>query len=335
MPRSRHHDHHRASTLGSSRKFAAPRPDCGAAFLRAVNSNRTAPDRLGQEACRRRSRAGSPGCERLHCDARRDTDRHSLPPDCQHVEDSISSIAWPGERAAPSPGKAEEAIMSVTPKPSYRADHVGSLLRPQSVKDARKRYQEDRTIRADEMRTVEDAAIRDVVKLQQDTGLMAVSDGEMRRSWWHYDFMGLLTGLDLEERDKGIAFAGVQLRPIYPAIGVFWIFRPIIRIFNTTAVSHRWRRSPPKSPFRDPVAAISGCRPKTSYRPNMRMPTGCSQTSRAPTRRRCTPFTTPAAAICRWTTSSLPICATRNSGDQEEPRTGPRPANRALCLDDA
>ncbi len=108
--------------------------------------------------------------------------------------------------------------MSDTLKPPYRADHVGSLLRPQSVKDARKRFFEEKTIDSDELREVEDAAVRDEVKLQQDLGLLAVTDGEMRRSWWHYDFMELLTGMELEERDEGIAFAGAQLRPLYPCI---------------------------------------------------------------------------------------------------------------------
>ncbi len=108
--------------------------------------------------------------------------------------------------------------MSDTRKPPYRADHVGSLLRPQSVKDARKRFFEDKSIDRDELREVEDAAVRDEVKLQQDLGLLAVTDGEMRRSWWHYDFMELLTGMELEERDEGIAFAGAQLRPLYPCI---------------------------------------------------------------------------------------------------------------------
>lgn len=108
--------------------------------------------------------------------------------------------------------------MSDTRKPPYRADHVGSLLRPQSVKDARTRFFEDKSIDRDELREVEDAAVRDEVKLQQDLGLLAVTDGEMRRSWWHYDFMELLTGMELEERDEGIAFAGAQLRPLYPCI---------------------------------------------------------------------------------------------------------------------
>ena len=103
-------------------------------------------------------------------------------------------------------------------KAPYRADHVGSLLRPQSVKVARQALFEDKTGTAAELAAVEDKAIKSVIKMQEDVGLKAVTDGEYRRSWWHYDFMGGLTGLDLEERDEGVQFAGVKLRPIYPVI---------------------------------------------------------------------------------------------------------------------
>ena len=104
--------------------------------------------------------------------------------------------------------------------PPFRADHVGSLLRPQSVKDARRKYFEDKSIDAEELREVEDAAIRDVVKMQENAGLLAVTDGEYRRSFWHYDFIGALTGVELVEREpeKGVAFHGVTLRPIFPTI---------------------------------------------------------------------------------------------------------------------
>ena len=103
-------------------------------------------------------------------------------------------------------------------KPPYRADHVGSLLRPKSVKDARKSFYEDHSIDAAELKAVEDEAIRSAIKLQEEVGLLAVTDGEIRRSFWHYDFMGGLTGLDLEERDEGVQFHGVKLRPIFPTI---------------------------------------------------------------------------------------------------------------------
>ncbi|PQO24917.1 5-methyltetrahydropteroyltriglutamate--homocysteine S-methyltransferase [Rhodobacteraceae bacterium WD3A24] len=105
-----------------------------------------------------------------------------------------------------------------TPTPPFRADHVGSLLRPQSVIDARKATLEDKTMSGDELKKVEDAAIADVIRMQEEVGLKAVTDGEFRRSFWHYDFMGMLTGLDLDEREEGVQFAGVKLRPIFPTI---------------------------------------------------------------------------------------------------------------------
>ncbi|MDA0223746.1 MAG: 5-methyltetrahydropteroyltriglutamate--homocysteine S-methyltransferase [Proteobacteria bacterium] len=104
------------------------------------------------------------------------------------------------------------------PTPPFRADHVGSLLRPQSVVNARKQHFQDHSLSAEGLSAVEDAAIPDLIKMQEDVGLKAVTDGEARRSFWHYDFMGMLTGLDLEERDEGVQFAGVKLRPIFPTI---------------------------------------------------------------------------------------------------------------------
>ena len=75
-------------------------------------------------------------------------------------------------------------------RPPFRADHVGSLLRPQSVKDARRRHYEEKAIDAEELKAVEDEAIRSVVRMQENAGLPGGTDGEIRRSFWHYDFMG-------------------------------------------------------------------------------------------------------------------------------------------------
>ncbi|MEE3100773.1 MAG: 5-methyltetrahydropteroyltriglutamate--homocysteine S-methyltransferase, partial [Pseudomonadota bacterium] len=108
--------------------------------------------------------------------------------------------------------------MTDTPPPPFRADHVGSLLRADAVQAARKGYYETRTLPAEALAAAEDAAIRDSIRLQEEAGLLAVTDGECRRSFWHYDFIGALDGFDLEERDEGVAFAGVKLRPIFPTI---------------------------------------------------------------------------------------------------------------------
>src|SRR5260221_2503744 len=96
-------------------------------------------------------------------------------------------------------------------KPPFRADHVGSLLRPAPLKAAReKRAKGD--IGAAELKAVEDREIERVIKKQEEAGLQAVTGGELRRSWWH---LGFLWGLDVVERhamDTGIAFSGVTTR---------------------------------------------------------------------------------------------------------------------------
>lgn len=104
--------------------------------------------------------------------------------------------------------------------PPYRADHVGSLLRPASVKQARKQFHEERSISAEELKAVEDEAVKELVRLQESVGLNVVTDGEARRSFWHYDFLGNLEGFELVEReaDKGVTFHGVKLRPTFPTI---------------------------------------------------------------------------------------------------------------------
>jgi len=109
--------------------------------------------------------------------------------------------------------------MTTTAKPPYRADHVGSLLRPASVVEARMKFYTDTpTISAEELRAVEDAAIADAIKMQEDVGLNVVTDGEYRRYFWHYDFMGMLDGFDMVTRGEGIQFEGNTLPPLYPTI---------------------------------------------------------------------------------------------------------------------
>lgn len=108
--------------------------------------------------------------------------------------------------------------MTTTATPPFRADHVGSLLRPEKVREARRKFYGDQSISADELKAVEDDAIADAIRLQQDAGLPVVTDGEYRRYFWHYDFMGMLTGLDMVERGEGVKFAGATLPPLYPTI---------------------------------------------------------------------------------------------------------------------
>jgi 5-methyltetrahydropteroyltriglutamate--homocysteine methyltransferase len=78
--------------------------------------------------------------------------------------------------------------------PPFRADHVGSLLRPPELLKARADHQPGR-LSAAELRAAEDRAIRDAVKLQQDLGLQGITDGEMRRGSWHMDFLYQIGGV--------------------------------------------------------------------------------------------------------------------------------------------
>jgi len=110
-----------------------------------------------------------------------------------------------------------ENIMSEL-EPPFRADHVGSLLRTEELKNARNKYFNEKSISADELKQIEDKEIIDNIKMQENAGLVAITDGEARRSFWHYDFMGSLSGLDLVERNEGVQFAGMKLRPIFPTI---------------------------------------------------------------------------------------------------------------------
>lgn len=81
------------------------------------------------------------------------------------------------------------------PKPPFRADHVGSFLRPKVLLDAREAHRAGR-IDADALRAVEDDAIRDVVRFQEDLGLQGITDGEFRRSYFHTDFLLQLDGVE-------------------------------------------------------------------------------------------------------------------------------------------
>lgn len=97
-------------------------------------------------------------------------------------------------------------------RPPFRADHVGSLLRPEAIKEARAKFQQGKILR-EELRTLEDAEIKKLVEKQKEIGLKAVTDGELRRSWWHLDFLWGLDGVRKIAADHGsIAFHGKDTR---------------------------------------------------------------------------------------------------------------------------
>lgn len=87
-------------------------------------------------------------------------------------------------------------------KPPFRADHVGSLLRPPELLRAREQYQQG-TLSAEALRVMEDCCIRDVAKLQEDIGLQGITDGEYRRTIWHADFLRQIEGVSVQEGAAG------------------------------------------------------------------------------------------------------------------------------------
>jgi 5-methyltetrahydropteroyltriglutamate--homocysteine methyltransferase len=101
--------------------------------------------------------------------------------------------------------------MTQRTKPPFRADHVGSLLRPAALREARERRAKGE-ITADALKLVEDRAIEDIIKKQEAVGLQAITDGEFRRSWWHLDFLWGLDGVERHVMGTGIAFAAVTTR---------------------------------------------------------------------------------------------------------------------------
>ena len=97
--------------------------------------------------------------------------------------------------------------------PPFRADHVGSLLRTRPLKKARVR-REKGEISSAELKAIEDREIAAVIKKQEEIGLRGVTDGEFRRAFWNYDFLGALPGVEAYLGERKIKFQGVNPKPM-------------------------------------------------------------------------------------------------------------------------
>jgi 5-methyltetrahydropteroyltriglutamate--homocysteine methyltransferase len=97
--------------------------------------------------------------------------------------------------------------MTASAGPPFRADQVGSLLRPPEIKEARARVERGE-LSADALREVEDRCIRRAVARQEAIGLRGVTDGEYRRGWWNHDFLGKIDGVEIELDAASYKFAG-------------------------------------------------------------------------------------------------------------------------------
>ena len=97
----------------------------------------------------------------------------------------------------------------MTTRPPFRADHVGSLLRPKVLQEARAKWKAG-TLPHDALRSVEDQCIAAAIARQESIGLRAATDGEYRRAYWHYDFVAGLDGVEIYEPEQKIQFQGNQ-----------------------------------------------------------------------------------------------------------------------------
>ncbi|MFT4416592.1 5-methyltetrahydropteroyltriglutamate--homocysteine S-methyltransferase [Fredinandcohnia humi] len=125
-------------------------------------------------------------------------------------------------------------------KAPFRADHVGSLLRPEVLHNARKAFKEGK-ISAEQLREVETKEIKRIVDKQIEVGLELVTDGEFRRSWWHLDFLEHLNGIEGYVPEVGYEFDGeeterynvrnngkISFNPNHPFVRDFIVFKEIV-----------------------------------------------------------------------------------------------------------
>ena len=142
-------------------------------------------------------------------------------------------------------------------KPPFRADHVGSLLRPAALKEARAK-REKGEIDDEALKIVEDREIEKVIKKQEEVGLKSVTDGEFRRASWQNDFLKMLPGVEAYVGERKIKFQGPQPKPILlRVVGKLGEFsgHPMIEhlIFvkaHTKAMAKMTIPSPSSVPFR-------------------------------------------------------------------------------------
>jgi 5-methyltetrahydropteroyltriglutamate--homocysteine methyltransferase len=111
--------------------------------------------------------------------------------------------------------------------PPFRADQVGSLLRPKELAEARAKFKKNE-ISSAELKALEDKCIEEAIRKQESVGLQAITDGEFRRDWWHLDFMAQLDGVTAVA-NPGPKFGGTEEQPPIPSVtGRIGCSRPIM-----------------------------------------------------------------------------------------------------------
>jgi 5-methyltetrahydropteroyltriglutamate--homocysteine methyltransferase len=130
-----------------------------------------------------------------------------------------SDRLWKRQPAQP---RAREENVSTPAKGPFRADHVGSLLRPSQLQKARVQRQR-KNITAERLREIEDDCIREVAQMQESVGLEGITDGELRRDYWHLDFLTRIGGVEFEEGHNPLKWHredGVELEWVPPEVKV-------------------------------------------------------------------------------------------------------------------
>ena len=202
--------------------------------------------------------------------------------------------------------------MSKRTKPPFRADHVGSLLRPAALKKAREQRAKGEITPA-QLNEIEDREIEHVIRKQEEVGLQSTTDGEFRRSWWHLDFLWGLDGIEKHIMETGVAFAAVTTRneglKVTGKVG--FSNHPMIEHFKFVA-AHTKRA--PKITIPAPSAAYG--RPMRTPIDQKAYPklTHCSRISARLIKRPFALLPMPAVAICSSMKSSSQCCAIRNTG---------------------
>jgi len=108
--------------------------------------------------------------------------------------------------------------MTLRQEPPFRADHVGSLLRPEKLAEARRAWKAG-DMPDEAFRSIETVAIRDAVAGQRDAGLRAITDGEFQRDWWHLDFLAGFDGIEMWQTDLGGGFNNEEQPPLVRVTG--------------------------------------------------------------------------------------------------------------------
>ena len=196
--------------------------------------------------------------------------------------------------------------------PPFRADHVGSLLRPKELQAARAAWKAG-TLPADALREVEDRCIAAAIAKQESIGLRAATDGEYRRAYWHYDFVAGLDGVEIYEPEEKIQFkGGVPLTHKLRVNGRIGWSKPVMIDHYAFLASHV--RS--VGAEADHPVAVGGAFPRwpatrSTGRPIRRWSRSSPTWGRRITRRSAHSGP-PAAVICSSMRSTSPICATPN-----------------------